>query len=233
MRLEQILFSQGFGTRHECRGMIALGQVSFNGTTETDPDLDADETVLTFAVKGEEWPYRKTALLMMNKPAGYECSQKPIHHPSVMQLLPPPLRRRGVQPVGRLDADTTGLLIFTDDGNLLHRLTHPKRHVPKRYRVVCKHSPTDAMLRALIDGVRLKDEKDVLAASDIVRVDETTIDMTITSGKYHQVKRMVAAAGNRVEALQRIAFGALCLPGDLPSGRWRWLEGPDVFYDKE
>lgn len=84
---------------------------------------------------------------------------KPIHHPSVMQLLPPPLRRRGVQPVGRLDADTTGLLIFTDDGGLLHRLTHPKRHVPKRYRVTCKHAPTSTMLQALVDGVRLKDEK--------------------------------------------------------------------------
>ena len=170
---------------------------------------------------------------MMNKPAGYECSQKPIHHPSIMQLLPPPLRCRGVQPVGRLDADTTGLLIFTDDGALLHRLTHPKRHVPKRYRVTCKHAPSDKMLEDLVVGVKLKDEKETLAADDIVRVDEYTIDMTITSGKYHQVKRMVAAAGNRVEALQRIAFGALRLPEDLACGKWRWLSGPDVFYDKK
>lgn len=122
-----------------------------------------------------------------------------------------------------------GTFDFTDDGALLHRLTHPKRHVPKRYRVTCKHAPSYKMLEGLVVGVKLKDEKETLAADDIVRVDEYTIDMTITSGKYHQVKRMVAAAGNRVEALQRIAFGALRLPEDLACGKWRWLSGPDVF----
>ena len=232
MRLEQVLFSQGFGTRHECRGLIATGQVTVRGERLDDPDADVALEALTFAVKGKEWPYREKALLMMNKPAGYECSQKPIHHPSVMQLLEPPLRRRGVQPVGRLDADTTGLLIFTDDGALLHRLTHPKRHVPKRYRVTCKHAPSDQMLADLQKGVLLKDEKETLCATDVVRVNEITIDMTITSGKYHQVKRMVAAAGNRVDALERIAFGALTLPADLAPGQWVWLPGPEVFYEK-
>ena len=90
MRLEQILFSQGFGTRHECRGLIALGQVAVKGEVVDDPDADIDVESLDFTVKGETWPYREKALLMMNKPAGYECSQKPIHHPSIMQLLPPP-----------------------------------------------------------------------------------------------------------------------------------------------
>lgn len=232
MRLEQILFSQGFGTRHECRGLIARGQVAVGSEIKRDPDEDIATEGLVFTVKGEPWPYCEKALLMMNKPAGYECSQKPIHHPSVMQLLPPALRCRGVQPVGRLDADTTGLLIFTDDGALLHRLTHPKRHVPKRYRVTCKHPPSEKMLADLTSGVKLKDEKETLAADDIVLVDEHTIDMTITSGKYHQVKRMVAAAGNRVEALERIAFGALRLPEELPRGQWRWLPGPEVFYAK-
>lgn len=232
MRLEQILFSQGFGTRHECRGLIGLGLVAVGGEIKRDPDEDISTEELVFTVKGESWPYCEKALLMMNKPAGYECSQKPIHHPSVMQLLPPPLRCRGVQPVGRLDADTTGLLIFTDDGALLHRLTHPKRHVPKRYRVTCKHPPSEKMLADLTSGVKLKDEKETLAADDIVLVDKHTIDMTITSGKYHQVKRMVAAAGNRVEALERIAFGALRLPEELPRGQWRWLPGSEVFYKK-
>ena len=101
MRLEQVLFSQGFGTRHECRGLIALGQVAVKGEVVDDPDADIDVESLDFTVKGETWPYREKALLMMNKPAGYECSQKPIHHPSIMQLLSPPLRCRGVQPVGR------------------------------------------------------------------------------------------------------------------------------------
>ena len=85
MRLEQILFSQGFGTRHECRGLIALGQVAVKGEVVDDPDADIDVESLDFTVKGETWPYREKALLMMNKPAGYECSQKPIHHPSIMQ----------------------------------------------------------------------------------------------------------------------------------------------------
>lgn len=233
MRLEQILFSQGFGTRHECRGRIARGDVVIDGRICRDPDEEFDVTGLMFAVDGQPWPYYEKALLMMNKPAGYECSQKPLHHPSVMQLLPPVLRCRGVQPVGRLDADTTGLLIFTDDGALAHRLTHPKRHVPKRYRVACRHAPDERMLKALASGVQLKDEKQKLAAADIECVDDNTIDMTITSGKYHQVKRMVAAAGNRVESLQRIAFGALRLPGDLEPGKWRWLSGPELFFESK
>lgn len=225
MRLEQILFSQGFGTRHECRGLIALGQVAVKGEVVDDPDADIDVESLDFTVKGETWPYREKALLMMNKPAGYECSQKPLHHPSVMTLLPAPLRVRGVQPVGRLDADTTGLLLFTDDGALQHRLTHPKRHVAKRYRVTCKHAVDEVIVEKLLNGVQLVDEKTPLKAVDVERIDERVLEMTITSGKYHQVKRMIAAAGNRVEGLERVRFGKLTLPDDLPLGEWRWLSG--------
>ncbi|MGN1209057.1 MAG: pseudouridine synthase [Duodenibacillus sp.] len=228
MRLEQVLFSQGFGTRHECRGLIGLGRVTFDGLALTDPDEEVDPVGGRFTVDGKEWPYYEKALIVLNKPENYECSQKPIHHPSVMTLLPPPLRVRGLQPVGRLDADTTGLLLLTDDGALQHRLTHPKRHVPKRYRVSCKHAAADSLIDALLKGVKLVDERDVLRAQDVERIDANVLEMTITSGKYHQVKRMIAAGGNRVEALERVKFGALALPETLARGEWMWLDGPQT-----
>ena len=182
----------------------------------------------SFTVDGKSWPYYEKALVLLNKPENYECSQKPIHHPSVMTLLPPPLRVRGLQPVGRLDADTTGLLLLTDDGALQHRLTRPKRHVPKRYRVTCKHAAADTLIEALLEGVKLADARDVLRAQDVERIDDRVLEMTITSGKYHQVKRMIAAGGNRVEALERVRFGQLALPDGLARGDWLWLDGPQA-----
>ena len=226
MRLEQILFTQGFGTRHECRGLISLGRAAFRSEVLRDPDAEINEEGLLFSVDGEIWPYYEKALIVMNKPAGYECSQKPTHHPSVMTLLPAPLRRRGLQPVGRLDADTTGLLLLTDDGALLHRLTHPKRHVGKRYRVACKHPVSESIVQRLEQGVLLVDEKMPLMATNVAKKRDNVLEMTITSGKYHQVKRMIAAAGNRVEALERISFGKLALPADLEPGKWRWVSSP-------
>ena len=135
MIAEQILFSQGFGTRHECTGLIVQGRFHVNGIAVTDPDEDIPTDNLTFEVDGVKWPFFEKAIILLNKPEHYECSLKPIHHPSVLSLLPPPLRVRKVQPVGRLDEDTTGLLLLTDDGKLIHRLTHPKKHVSKIYRV--------------------------------------------------------------------------------------------------
>ena len=225
MRLEQVLFSQGFGTRHECRGLIVLGRVMFEGVQMTDPDQEVEPVGAMFSVDGKVWPYYEKALVLLKKPAGYECSQKPLHHPSVMTLLPVPMRVRGLQPVGRLDADTTGLLLLTDDGALQHRLTHPKKHVAKRYRVICKHSYSQKTVDDLLQGVMLVDEKTALRAQEVIKIDDRTLDMVITSGKYHQVKRMVAAAGNRVESLERVAFGDLTLPHDLAPGRWMWLSG--------
>jgi 16S rRNA pseudouridine516 synthase len=136
------------------------------------------------------------------------------------------LRARGVQPVGRLDQDTTGLLLLTDDGALNHRLTSPRHHVPKTYRVTLKH-PTDATLcQRFLEGVQLRDEPTPSVAMSCSLLDEVTVRMTIDEGKYHQVKRMVAAAGNRVEALHREAVGNVELPEDLGPGEWRWVSGP-------
>ncbi len=224
--LAQVLFSQGFGTRRECEGLIAAGFVSLAGQVCDDPWHELDSTQgLEFGVQGQRWPYREKALVMLNKPSGYECSQKPKHHPSVMSLLPAPLRVRGVQPVGRLDEDTTGLLLLTDDGALIHRLTSPKHHVPKVYEVRCKHEVDGKQVAALLAGVVLDDDPAPVRAAACEAVGTHGLRLTLTEGKYHQVKRMVAAAGNRVEALHRSAFGALRLPEDLAPGQWRWVDG--------
>ena len=233
MKLSQILFSQGFGARRECEGLIASGHVAIGGRVVDDPFADVDPTGLVFSVRGQAWPYHEKVLLVMNKPAGHECSQKPRHHPSVYGLLPPPLRRRDVQSVGRLDEDTTGLLLFTDDGALIHRLTSPKRHVPKIYEVGCKHPLGDDELQRLRSGVTLLDDPTPVKAADAqstgVRPDGLHgLRLTLTDGKYHQVKRMLAAVGNRVELLHRSGFGALTLPSDLGPGQWRWLSGPEA-----
>lgn len=221
--LAQILFSQGFGPRRTCAGLVAAGLVRVGGAVVDDPHAAFDTDGLVFEVEGRAWPFHERALLMLHKPAGYECSQKPRHHPSVLSLLPAPLRTRGVQPVGRLDEDTTGLLLLTDDGALIHRLTSPKHHVPKVYEALTKHPVDDAQLARLRDGVVLDDDPAPVRAAAAERTGEHALRLTLTEGRYHQVKRMVAAAGNRVEALHRSAFGRLALPADLAPGQWRWV----------
>jgi len=146
----------------------------------------------------------------------------------VHALLPSPLRERGVQNIGRLDEDTTGLLLFSDDGQFIHRMSSPKWKVPKIYEVTLKHAADAAMAQTLVKGVQLHDEPEPIAALDCTLVNPHTLHLTLGEGKYHQVKRMVAAAGNRVEALKRIAIGRLALPDDLPVGEWRWLSAEDM-----
>jgi 16S rRNA pseudouridine516 synthase len=227
MKLSQVLFSQGFGARRECEGMILSGHVVIDGRVADDPFEDVATEHLTLSVRGQDWPYHEKALIVMNKPAGYECSQKPKHHPSIYSLLPPPLRKRDVQAVGRLDEDTTGLLLLTDDGALIHKLTSPKHHVPKIYEVGCRHEVTDSQIAELMAGVTLIDDPAPERAAACERTSATSLSLTLTEGKYHQVKRMLAAVGNRVETLHRSRYGALEL-GDIPSGHWRWLPGPQA-----
>jgi 16S rRNA pseudouridine516 synthase len=221
MQLARLLFTQGFGTRRECEGLVLAGRVRVGGVRIDDPFFETDAPSLE--VDGVAWPVHGKALVMLHKPAGYECSQKPRHHPSVLSLLPPPLRRRGVQPVGRLDEDTTGLLLLTDDGALIHRLTSPKHHVPKVYEVSARHPVGAAQVQALLDGVVLDDDPRPVRAAAAEATGTHTLRLVLTEGKYHQVKRMVAAAGNRVERLHRSAFGHLSL-GRLAEGEWAWLD---------
>ena len=224
MLLAQILFTQGFGTRRICAGIVAQGLVRVGGRVVADPRADVDTGGLVFEVDGRAWPYHERALIMLHKPAGYECSRKPRHHPSVLSLLPPPLRTRGVQPVGRLDEDTTGLLLLTDDGPLIHRLTSPKWHVPKVYEVGTERPVNDDEVRRLLAGVVLDDDPAPVRAAACERTGDLAMRLTLVEGKYHQVKRMLAAVGNRVATLHRSAIGNLALPADLPAGAWCWLE---------
>jgi 16S rRNA pseudouridine516 synthase len=224
--LNQILFAQGFGERRVCDGLILKGLVSVAGERVDDPDAVFPEDRLELVVDGLPWVTHVKALVMLHKPPGYECSLKPGAWPGVHNLLPVPLRRRGLQPVGRLDQDTTGLLLLTDDGPLLHKLTSPKHHVPKVYEVTCKHPLTPAMCASLLKGVVLDDDPAPVAAHAAEIVGPHQLRLTLLQGKYHQVKRMVAAVGNRVEGLHRSQIGRLALPPALAQGQWAWVEDP-------
>ena len=236
MRLEDILYSQGFGTRRVCAGLVQQGLVNVAGAPCTNAGTDFDTDGLQFSVQGKDWPYAAHAYLMLHKPAGTECSQKPSTYPSVYTLLPGPLRQRpqkgavqGVQAVGRLDQDTTGLLLLTDDGQFIHRMGSPRHHVPKVYEVTVKHPLDDAQVQRLLQGVVLDDDPAPVAAAACEAVSPLHLRLTLTEGKYHQVKRMVAAVGNRVEALHRSRMGDLELPAELVPGQWRWLIGVSSF----
>ena len=215
--LDQILFSQGHGARRECEGLILAGRVSINGEVVDDPDSAWPTEGLRYTVEGQEWVYHAKALIVLNKPSGYECSLKPGAWPGVHNLLPLPLRRRGLQPVGRLDQDTTGLLLMT-----------PKHHVPKIYEATTKHPITQAQCDKLLSGVVLEDDPKPVKAEGAEIAGEYLLRLTLTEGKYHQVKRMVAAVSNRVEALHRSRIGELTLPADMAPGQWRWIDDPAI-----
>ena len=233
--LQDILYSQGFGTRRVCAGLIQQGYVAVAGAVVTDPAIDLTAEGLRFTVQGTAWEYHEKAYLMLHKPAGTECSQKPSTYPSIYTLLPSPLRLRpnkgavqGVQAIGRLDQDTTGLLLMTDDGQFIHRMGSPKHHVPKVYEITAKHPVDDAQVARLLAGVVLDDDPKPVRAAACEQTSEFTLRLTLTEGKYHQVKRRLAAVGNRVEALHRSRIGALVLPDDLAPGQWRWLGESDL-----
>jgi 16S rRNA pseudouridine516 synthase len=239
MRLDDLLFSQGFGTRRVCAGLIQQGFVKgFEGSYMPEgiagPARDATEIIategMTFSVQGKPWEYHKHAYLMLHKPAGFECSHRASHWPSAYSLLPAPLRQRptkgvvqGVQAIGRLDQDTTGLLLLTDDGQFLHKMSSPKHHVPKVYQITTDREVDTQQIEQLLTGVVLNDDPKAVKAAAAVQTGDKTLDMTLKEGKYHQVKRMIAAVGNHVVALHRSQIGSIVLGDDLPSGQWRWL----------
>ncbi len=246
MHLADILFNQGFGTRRVCSGLIERGLVKVYHQNEAVASVDTAQAAIDYVAKlshidglqlqvqGVDWTCHTQAYVLLHKPAGYECSHKPGAWPSVYTLLASPLRLRpaktalqGVQAVGRLDQDTTGMLLLSDDGQFIHRMASPKHHVPKLYQVTCKHPLDDKQITRLLEGVVLDDDPKPVRAAACVQTGERTLDLTLTEGKYHQVKRMLAAVGNRVEGLHRASMGSLTL-GNLPSGQWRWLTAQEV-----
>ncbi len=225
MTLDKILQSQGFGSRKGCRALIAGGYVQVGGQTAPDYARSYETTGLEFSVNGETWLYREKLYLALNKPGGIECSRKPSHHPSVLTLFPEQFTERGLQPVGRLDHDTTGLLLLSDDGAFIHAQSSPKRHVPKVYRATTARPVTAELVAALKAGVQLVDEPAPLRAVSCDALGECLLEIILEQGKYHQVKRMLAAAGNHCAALERVAIGRLRLDElRLPPGKWIFLD---------
>jgi 16S rRNA pseudouridine516 synthase len=240
MRLDDLLFTQGFGTRRVCAGLIQQGFVKgFEHIAGMESTQNATEIIVTdgmpFSVQGKPWEYHEKAYLMLHKPAGFECSHRPGAWPSAYSLLPAPLRQRptkgvvqGVQAIGRLDQDTTGLLLLTDDGQFLHKMSSPKHHVPKVYQITTDREVDTEQIEKLLAGVVLNDDPKPVKAAAAIQTGEKTLDMTLLEGKYHQVKRMIAAVGNHVVALHRSQIGSLVLNEDLPSGQWRWLSAAEL-----
>jgi 16S rRNA pseudouridine516 synthase len=224
--LEKILQSQGFGTRKQCRYLVLDGLVTVGGAAIDDPEAEYDPVGLNFNVDGEDWQYREHVYLALHKPAGVECSRRPSHHRGVLALLPDPFTLRDVQPVGRLDHDTTGLLLLSDDGAFIYAQSSPKRHVPKTY-VATTHAPvTPELVARLESGVQLLDEPAPLKAK-ARQTGECEVELVLEQGKYHQVKRMLAAAASHCVALKRTAIGGLTLESlGLKEGEWCHL-GPD------
>lgn len=224
LSLDRILQSQGFGTRKYCRALIEDGDVSIGGVVQDSYKATIETADLVLEVFGEEWVYREHLYIALYKPSDYECSRKPSHHPGVLTLLPEQFTWRELQPVGRLDHDTTGMLLMSDDGPFIHAQSSPKRHVPKVYQATTAEPVTDELVAQLLAGVQLHDEPAPLAAVTCIKRGDNLLEIVLEQGKYHQVKRMLAAAGNHCAALHRSAIGQLQLDAlGLQEGEWCYL----------
>ena len=226
--LEKILFSQGFGTRRYCSDLVYAGLVKLQDKVAEDPEERITTEGLVLNVEGKDWEYHEKAYLAFNKPPNYECSHKTTHHPSVYSLLPAPFVERGLQCVGRLDYDTTGLLLISDDGQFIHKMTTPKKNIGKVYEITTPDPITQDQINHLIKGVILDDDPKPCYATDCKQLSENILAMTIVEGRYHQVKRMMTAVGNHVAKLHRVEIGAYVMPADLAEGQWRWLYPDDL-----
>lgn len=222
-RLDQLLANLGYCSRREARSWVDAGRVAVRGTAARDSGAKAEPADVR--VDGEPLDHPDGLLLLLHKPVGVVCSHDPREGPSVYDLLPPRWRARNPQvtSVGRLDKDTSGLLLLTDQSALVHRLTSPRHKVPKVYRATVDRD-LPAELAPLFAGgtLVLAGEREPCAPAALRLLDARTAELTLTEGRYHQVRRMFAAAGATVLTLHRTQFGALTL-GDLPAGRWREL----------
>lgn len=223
LSLEKILVSQGFGSRRHCRTLIQSGLVQVNGELKTDPAEKISIENMILSIEGKPWEHRQKVYVVLNKPTGYECSHQATHHPSIYRLFPDPLIERGLQCVGRLDHDTSGLIFLSDDGAFIHALTSPKKNIGKTYEITTADPLTDEQIQRLLTGVVLHDDPLPVSAQACVKKAECALSMTITEGRYHQVKRMLAAVGNKVVGLHRSSIGTYGLPEDLQPGEWRFL----------
>ena len=222
-RLDQLLSNLGYCSRREARDWIAAGRVTVGGRTADD--VAQKESEADVLVDGAPLDHPGGILLLLNKPLGLVCSHDEREGPSVYSLLPDRWRRRnpGITSVGRLDKDTSGLLLLTDQSPLVHRLTSPKHKVPKVYRATVDRDLSPDLIPLFASGtLQLIGEKDPCAPAELRIVSSREAELTLTEGRYHQVRRMFSACGATVLTLQRERFGELEL-GDVPPGQWREL----------
>ena len=226
MRLDKFLCDCAVGTRSQVKNILKAGRVTVDGVPEKDGSrkIGPEQDV---CLDGESLKATGTVVVLLNKPAGYVTATTDEKEPTVMELLPADIRKLDVKPVGRLDKQTEGLLLFTNDGDLLHRLISPKKEIPKVYYAKHQGTATQEDVRAFSDGLTLGDGTICLPAKlEILGTGESLI--TVCEGKYHQVRRMMASRGMPVDYLERKQEGGLSL-GDLPRGQVRFLTEEEIF----
>ena len=239
-RLDKLLAHEGFGSRKDIRKLLRNCEVLVNGSRTYDSSTQIDAEKDTISVDGEEINLHKNLYLMMNKPRHYVCSTKEGDHETVFDLLDDSLRTPYLQDklhlVGRLDMDTEGLLLFTTDGELTHRLISPKSHISKTYLCGLEHTETaehqTAITAKFENGIKVGPEDNeqgfTAQPAQITWLNDTTAHLTIYEGKYHQVKRMFAAVGNKIVYLKRISMGQLQLDESLELGEYKELTESDL-----
>lgn len=226
MRLDKFLCDCNVGTRSQVKEYIKKGLVQINGQQVKKSDVAINETTDCITFKGEQIQYRKYVYILLNKPAGIITATEDKRANTVMDLIKP-LPVKNMFPVGRLDKDTTGLLLITNDGDLAHKLLSPKYHVDKTYIVTTAKPVTQADIDSLTQGVDIGDDKPTLPAKASL-LSDGRLELTIHEGRYHQVKRMLEAVNNEVTALHRSSFGPLELDDNMESGSWRELTEDEI-----
>ena len=225
MRLDKFLSCTGTASRSEATRAARSGSVLVNGVPVKKADVQIDPEKDTVSFCGKTVTYRKYTYVMLNKPIGYVSATEDGKDPTVLELLPDELRRLELFPCGRLDKNTTGLMLLTDNGSLAHFLLSPKRHVSKTYRVATKFPVDDVAREELEKGVDIGGY--VTKPCEFEITPEGGI-ITITEGKYHQIKLMLDAVGNKVRELERLTFGPLSLDKGLAGGEWRLLTEDEI-----
>ena len=223
-RLDKIIASQGQYSRSDVKKLVKQGRVTLDGAAVKSSDIKADPEKAVIAIDGRVLGYKKHLYIMLNKPKGVISATEDPTQPTVIDLVPKELRREGLFPAGRLDGDTTGFVLITDDGDFAHRILSPKNHIMKTYIATLQRELTEADIEAFRNGIELKDGTLCLEAQ--VSAVAGTVPMAqvkICEGKYHQVKRMFAALGNKVLELRRIKMGELSLDEKLSEGQCREL----------
>lgn len=228
MRLDKFLSNMGVVSRRELKNYIKKGNVSVNGKCAVNADMRIDENNDDVIFCGEKIVYNKYVYLMLNKPAGYLSATEDFRCKTVLDLLNDRYRKMQLFPVGRLDKDTEGLLIMTNDGELCHKLLSPKYHVSKKYYVESEKKLDVSAINAFKEGVYIDGGYKTLPALLEITNDPCKSYVTICEGKFHQIKQMFKAVGNAVEYLERVEFGTIKLDENLARGEWRELDDDEI-----